>query len=303
MTKPKVNPTGSGVKREYRSTVRDEQALATRRRIRSAAEELFVRDGYGATTMAAVAAAAGVSRPTVFNTFGSKPELLKEVADVRLVGDDEPFDVLARPLGRAMLEATDPEEVLVLHARLAADLLGRIAPVLAVITEAAATDDDAAALLAEQEEGRFFGMGATVDRLVELGALRRGLARDGARRPRCGCSAGSSRSASRSGVGGRRMPTPTGTCAAPEPCCSTRSDRRPTLGVQEPSATPRSWPRLMLRTPLRRLSAAMTQAISADDDAHRDAAAGQGAGGLAVGDEDQRAASPGRSPAGPRPCS
>jgi hypothetical protein len=79
-----------------------------------------------------------------------------------------------------MLEATDPEEVLALHARLAAELLGRIAPVLAVITEAAATDADAAALLATQEEGRLFGMGATVDRLVELGALRRGVSRDDA---------------------------------------------------------------------------------------------------------------------------
>jgi AcrR family transcriptional regulator len=160
------------MKREYRSPAREEQALATRRRIRAAAEELFVRDGYVATSMTAIARAAGVSRPTVFNVFGSKVELLREVGDVRLAGDDEPVDVLSRPLGRAMLSATDPEEVLRLHARLGGELLERIAPILAVLTEAAATDADAAALLAVQEEGRLFGMGATVDRLVELGALR-----------------------------------------------------------------------------------------------------------------------------------
>ena len=71
-----------------------------------------------------------------------------------------------------MLSATDPDEVLRLHAQLGGELMARIAPVLAVLTEAAATDADAAALLAIQEEGRRFGMGATVERLVELGALR-----------------------------------------------------------------------------------------------------------------------------------
>lgn len=175
MNKPKVKPKGREVKREYRSPARDEQALATRRRIRSAAAELFLRDGYVATSMAAIATASGVSRPTVFNTFGSKAELLRDVCDVTLAGDDEPVDVLSRPSGRAMLEATDPDELLGHHAQLGAELLHRVAPMLVVLTEAAATDADAAALLASQEEGRLFGMGATVDRLVELGALRDGL--------------------------------------------------------------------------------------------------------------------------------
>ncbi len=73
------------------------------------------------------------------------------------------------------VEATDPDELLRLHARLGAELLERVAPILTVLTEAAATDADAAALAAFQEEGRFFGMGATVGRLVELGALRDGI--------------------------------------------------------------------------------------------------------------------------------
>lgn len=175
MTKPKVKPKRATVKREYRSPVRDEQARETRRRIRGAAEELFLADGYAATSMAAIAAAAGVSRPTVFNTFGSKVELLREIGDVRLAGDDEPVDVLSRPRGRAMLETTDPEELLRLHAQLGAELLDRVAPILEVLTQAAASDPEAAALLRVQEEGRLFGMGATVDRLVELGGLRDGL--------------------------------------------------------------------------------------------------------------------------------
>lgn len=175
MTKPTVNLTDGPVKRPYRSAIREEQALATRRRIREAASVLFIRDGYAATSMTAIAAAAEVSRPTVFNTFGSKAELLRDIANVLLAGDDEPVDVLSRPQAQAMLEASDPEEVLRRHARLGAELLQRVAPIVAVVTEAAATDPDAAALLATQEQGRLDGMGATADRLAELGALRDGL--------------------------------------------------------------------------------------------------------------------------------
>ena len=167
MDRPKVNQSGGPVNRRYESPARDEQAAATRRRIRAAADALFLERGYAGTSMSDVAAAAGVSRPTVFNAFGSKAALLKEVADVRLAGDDAPQDVLSRPLGRRMLATEDPEELLRLHAQLGGELMERIAPLLGVITAAAATDEDAATLLAVQEDGRLFGMGATVDRLVE----------------------------------------------------------------------------------------------------------------------------------------
>ena len=55
----------NAVKRNYSSTLRESQARATRRQIVDAAADLFAREGYGATTIDAVAAAAGVSRKTV----------------------------------------------------------------------------------------------------------------------------------------------------------------------------------------------------------------------------------------------
>jgi AcrR family transcriptional regulator len=58
------------------STYRQEQAAATRERIASAARKLFVEHGYGATTLAAIAAEAGVAEPTVYAVFGSKKGLL-----------------------------------------------------------------------------------------------------------------------------------------------------------------------------------------------------------------------------------
>ena len=55
----------ASVKRDYRSELRAAQALETRRSIVAAASKLFVEDGYVATTIDAVAVAAGVSRKTV----------------------------------------------------------------------------------------------------------------------------------------------------------------------------------------------------------------------------------------------
>lgn len=58
------------------STYRQEQAAATRQRIASAARKLFAERGYGATTLAAIAARAGVAEPTVYAVFGSKKGFL-----------------------------------------------------------------------------------------------------------------------------------------------------------------------------------------------------------------------------------
>src|ERR687891_1197455 len=58
------------------STYRQEQAAATRQRIATAARKLFAERGYGATTLAAIAAEAGVAEPTVYAVFGSKKAFL-----------------------------------------------------------------------------------------------------------------------------------------------------------------------------------------------------------------------------------
>ena len=63
--------------RRYASEVRDEQARRTRRAIVAAAHDLFLAEGYAATTIDAIAAAAHVSRRTVFNSVGGKAALLK----------------------------------------------------------------------------------------------------------------------------------------------------------------------------------------------------------------------------------
>ena len=83
--------------RPYRSTLRDEQARATQRRIVAAGHDLFVEQGYAPTTIDAIAAHAGVSRKTVFTSVGGKAAVLKLAWDWALAGDDEPVPMADRP--------------------------------------------------------------------------------------------------------------------------------------------------------------------------------------------------------------
>ena len=69
--------------RRYVSEVRDEQARRTRRAVVTAARELFLAQGYAATTIDAIAEAAHVSRRTVFNAVGGKLALLKLRNDLK----------------------------------------------------------------------------------------------------------------------------------------------------------------------------------------------------------------------------
>lgn len=70
--------------RRYRSELRAEQAQDTRRRILGAATHLFLANGYAGTTVAAVAADAGVVPETVYATLGGKRGLLEGVIDATI---------------------------------------------------------------------------------------------------------------------------------------------------------------------------------------------------------------------------
>jgi AcrR family transcriptional regulator len=87
----------SDVKRRYDVSGRQEQARVRRLRVVLSARELFERDGYRATTVAAIAAAASVSPEMVYKTFATKSAIAKAVFDLALAGDDEPVPIRLRP--------------------------------------------------------------------------------------------------------------------------------------------------------------------------------------------------------------
>jgi len=163
--------------RPYRSSLRAEQAQDTRRRIRAAADRLFLEHGYGDVSMDDIARAAGVARQTVFSAFGSKANVLKQVIDVRLAGDDAPLPLAARPAARRMLAATDPVEAIRRAAHLIVDVALRVAPLWSAIGQAAAVDKEIAGLLGTYDRARHEGIGELVEVVARLGALRRGRSR------------------------------------------------------------------------------------------------------------------------------
>jgi len=79
----------SGTQRSYHSPQRDESARATRARIVTAAHSLFLEHGFASTSVADIAAASGVARPTVLTVFGTKARLLRTVVDVAMAGNDQ----------------------------------------------------------------------------------------------------------------------------------------------------------------------------------------------------------------------
>lgn len=165
-------------KKAYSSALRESQARATRRAIVAAAAELFVRDGYGATTVDAIAAAAGVSRKTVFTSVGGKAEALKLAIDWAIVGDDEPVPLMERASVAQQQAEPDARAVLRGFAAMVVEVAGRVAQLISVAAAAAGQDPDLRTLIEQNRTQRRFGMGMLAAELERRGALRADLSTD-----------------------------------------------------------------------------------------------------------------------------
>ena len=166
--------------RRYESPRRREQAAATRTAILGAAQRLFERQGYAATTMAAVAAEAGVALKTVYVAFEGKGRLLREVWHLLLRGDEEAVPMPERAWYRQMLALPDPAGRLRSMAGTSRTVKQRAAPLMEVIRGAAASDPDIAALWARIGSEFHALHRPLVEGLASDRALRAGLAVDAA---------------------------------------------------------------------------------------------------------------------------
>ncbi|HEY0948726.1 TetR/AcrR family transcriptional regulator [Nocardioides sp.] len=93
--------------RAYDNSARVERAGRTRAAIVATARELLLQGGYPAMTVASLAAAAGVSPQTVYNSVGGKPAVVKAVYDQLIAGDDVEVALSDRPEFQALFEAVD----------------------------------------------------------------------------------------------------------------------------------------------------------------------------------------------------
>lgn len=96
--------------RPYRSALRRRQAAQTRQRVIQAAVELFGQQGYGATTLAQLAARAEVSVETI-QKHGPKAALLLAAVEHSSFGVEGENDFFDTGLGKAMLTIDNPEDL------------------------------------------------------------------------------------------------------------------------------------------------------------------------------------------------
>jgi len=121
-------------------TLRQAQIRQTEERIIAAATELFVADGYVATTLEAVARRAQVGARTVYVRFGTKAALFKRVVDVAIVGDTLLIDVLSRDWAEAALTAPTAAERIAAGAAMGRQIMERTGARFAVAQQAAAIE-------------------------------------------------------------------------------------------------------------------------------------------------------------------
>ena len=169
------------VKRRYRSDLRAKQAATTRRAIVHAAGQLFVTAGFGATTVDAVAAEAGVSRKTVFAAVGGKVDMLRFAIEWAVAGDDEPVPLQERPEVCELLALTDPVALLRAWAGVLVDIDARVAALWRALDVAAELDDQARELHSTLSAQRLTSARTVIDRLIEIGTLRDDVSRTEAR--------------------------------------------------------------------------------------------------------------------------
>ncbi|MFA1540250.1 TetR/AcrR family transcriptional regulator [Actinomadura monticuli] len=134
---------------------RAERSRRTREKVIEAARELFVAQGYGATSLQEVADRAGVAVQTVYFVFRNKRTLFKDVVDTSIAGDTEPVATMDREWFRAACAEPTAAGQLRAHVHGTREILGRVAPIMPLIAAAAATDPQIAARWPDGPDPRY----------------------------------------------------------------------------------------------------------------------------------------------------
>jgi|SRR5579859_1674513 len=163
-----VKPT-----RAYDGRLRREQARRTHDRIVAVAERHFLRHGYRATTITAIAEAAGVSVDTIYKSFGGKPGLIRAIRDRALLGTgSRPAEQRSDALQE---REQDPRKIIERWGDFVVELAPLGAPILLLVRDAASTHPELKALRQELDDDRLRRMTDNARRLAAAGHLRRGI--------------------------------------------------------------------------------------------------------------------------------
>jgi AcrR family transcriptional regulator len=159
--------------RPYDAARRQRAAQQRRDAVVDAASRLFMRAGFSGTTIAMIAAEAGVSEETVYKAFGNKMALVRAIRDKALAGQG-PVHAEHRS-DRMQASENDPRRIIREWGVLAMEVAPRVAPVLLLVRAAAASHAELARLQAEMDAARLTRMTHNARTLLKAGHLRQGI--------------------------------------------------------------------------------------------------------------------------------
>lgn len=160
--KPAATPDG-GARRRRR-------ADQTRRDVLAAARTLFVRNGYAATTVADIAAEAGVALQTVYSAVGSKASRV-----IALV-DQAREDAGIRGIDASARAHEGPRALLASGPRVRCSLMEHAGDIVRLLAENAGAEPDIARAWSQMLDGARAGAVTAMELLEGYGLLRPGLA-------------------------------------------------------------------------------------------------------------------------------
>lgn len=159
-------------KRAYDSSSRKEAARLTQESILETARSVFLEKGYAATTMPAIAQAAGVALDTVYATVGKKPALFRLLIEAAISGEEGAVPAKEREYVQAIRTEPDPCAKLRLYAAALRSIQQRLAPLFRVLQGAASLDSQLAALWENISERRARNMRLFAADLAATGRVR-----------------------------------------------------------------------------------------------------------------------------------
>jgi AcrR family transcriptional regulator len=164
--------------RRYDSSGRRQAALATRSAILDAARELFIANGYAATSMVQIAARAGVVPDTVYASVGKKAELFTLLIESALSGENEAIVGEQRGYVAKMRAATSADAKLAIYASAVTLIQARLAPLFLALRAAAQASPELVGIWTAISERRAANMRRLVEDLATTRELRTDLTHD-----------------------------------------------------------------------------------------------------------------------------
>jgi AcrR family transcriptional regulator len=159
--------------RSYDASLRQQQARRNHDRIVEMAQRRFLRDGYGPTTISAIAEDAGVSVDTIYKSFGGKAGLIRAMSARALEGSG-PVPAEQRS-DELQSRETDPRKLISRWGVFVTEIAPLAAPIALLMRDAAGSHPELRRIVDEVHADRLRRMTANARRFAAAGHLRPGL--------------------------------------------------------------------------------------------------------------------------------